>query len=84
MDKTQLKKYWRTIKWLIFGLEIPILSILGLLIGKRLLGNNYFEGFLGMVTGAIIGLIAGSLILYLIAKRTYSKDKQIIMKSLNY
>ncbi len=73
--------YWRTIKWLIFGLEIPILSIIGLLLGRRLGGDNYnLEGFLGMVIGATIGLIVGALILYFVAKRTYTKDKLVIRK----
>ncbi len=78
-------RYWRTIKWLIFGLEVPILSILGLLLGRQLAGdNNSLEDFLGMVVGATIGLIAGSLILYLVALRTYSKDKQVIRRKTSF
>lgn len=78
-----MKKDKRTIKWLIFGLEIPILSILGIFIGKELARDNYvIERFIGMFTGATIGLIIGSLILYMFMQRTYTKDKQVIMRFL--
>ena len=69
----------RIVKWLILGLEVPLLSLIGILLGLRLSGDRLdLSGFVGMMVGGTMGLVAGSLILYLIASRTYSKDKRIL------
>ncbi len=66
----------RVVKWLIMGLEVPLLTITGLLIGLRVSSDRVdFPVFLGMVVGGTVGFLSSSLILYVIALRTYKKDK---------
>lgn len=72
-------RHGRIVKWLIIGLEVPFLSIVGLFIGLRLSGDQFdLSGLMGMVVGSTLGLMAGSLILYVIALRTYNKDKHAV------
>jgi hypothetical protein len=66
----------RVVKWLIIGLEVPLLTITGLFIGLRVSSDRLdFPVFLGMVVGGTVGLFSSSLILYVIALRTYKKDR---------
>jgi hypothetical protein len=65
------------IKWLIIGLEVPILSLSGLVVGLRISGDSFdLAGLIGMVIGSLLGLIAGTLILYRLALRTYRRDNR--------
>jgi len=72
----KLKNNLKVIKWLIFGLEIPFLSLFGIFIGQIILFERLeFVGeFIGMIIGSLIGMIIGVYILYYVAKRQYSKE----------
>jgi len=69
-------------KFLIFGLELPILVIIGLYIGF-LFGENLNGPWTGVFTlvGAFIGLIIGSIILWWVAIKMYRTNKSSIKSS---
>ncbi len=69
-------------RFLIFGLELPALVLLGLYIGS-LLGEN-LDGpwsWVLALLGAVVGLIIGSIILWWVALKMYRMHKMQIEPS---
>jgi len=71
----------KAIIFLIFGLELPALVILGLYIGQ-LLGKRLGSplDMISALAGSLIGLLIGSLIIIWVTMKLYKKQSQRIIK----
>ncbi|MCP8309092.1 MAG: hypothetical protein H3Z53_09175 [archaeon] len=69
----------KIVKFLIFGLELPAFVLLGLYLGflvEKGLGRSWSGAF--VLSGALIGLVLGSMILWWTALRLYKRSKRSV------